>query len=131
MLVATRQAHPLLPDGVMASQPAAAQFNHAVADAVREQDVPLLSALAMPRIGSGYFLSPAEVLAFDMLAQDPNAKPSELARAAWPVVKARGDRLRRGDRPIETDAEAEAFLGERFEKLIRDEMPIWRQLGAM
>jgi SAM-dependent methyltransferase len=131
MLVATRQAQPLLPEGVITTASAAARFNRTIASTVREHDVPLLLGLAMPRTGSAYFLSPAETLAYEMLAGDPAARPHELARAAWPLVKARGDRLRRDGRPIEDDAEAEAFLGERFEKMIRDELPIWRQLGAM
>lgn len=131
MLAATRQAQPLLPEGAVATVGAAARFNHAVAATVREHDVPLLVGLAMPRAGSAYFLSPAEVLAFDILSNDPASRPRDIAHAVWPTVKARGDRLRRDDRPIEDDAEAEAFLAERLEKTIRDELPIWRQLGAM
>jgi SAM-dependent methyltransferase len=131
MLCASRQAEPLLPEPAVGATARAARFNRTVAANVREHDVPLLIALAMPRSGSGYFLSPAEVLAYDMLAQDPTARPSDLARVVWPVVKARGDRLTRDGRPIEADGEAEAFLGERFEKMMRAELPIWRQLGAM
>jgi SAM-dependent methyltransferase len=131
MLVATRQAQPLLPEDAIATASAATRFNHTVAATVREHDVPLLIGLAMPRTGSAYFLSPAEVLAYDILVKDPAAHPRDLARAVWPVVKARGDRLRRDDRPLESDAESEEFLAERLDKMIRDELPIWRRLGAM
>jgi len=85
----------------------------------------------MPRPGSAYFLTPAEVLAYDILGRDPEARPPDIAKEIWPVVKARGDRLLRDGRPIESDAEAEEFLAERLDKMIREELPIWRQLGAM
>jgi len=131
MLVSSRQAMPLLPDEATASAEAAARFNRAVAATVRDQDVPILVALAMPRPGSAYFLTPAEVLAYDILGRDPEARPPDIAKEIWPVVKARGDRLLRDGRPIESDAEAEEFLAERLDKMIREELPIWRQLGAM
>lgn len=131
MLVSSRQAMPLLPDEATASSAATARFNRAVAATVREQDVPILVAVAMPRPGSAYFLTPAEVLAYDILGRDPGARPQDIAKAIWPVVKARGDRLNRDGRAIESDAEAEEFLAERLDKMIRDEVPIWRQLGAM
>jgi SAM-dependent methyltransferase len=131
MLVATRQVQPLLPDAMVATASAAARFNGVVAATVRGHDVPPLVALAMPRTGSAYFMSPAGVLAFDILSKNPATPPRELARAVWPMLKARGDRLNRDERPLEGDAESEEFLAERFEEMIRDEVPIWRRLGAM
>jgi SAM-dependent methyltransferase len=131
MLVASRQVQPLLPEDAIAATSAAARVNRTIAATVREHEVPLLVGLAMPRTGSAYFLSPAETLAYGILMDNPAARPEELARAAWPLVKARGDRLRQDGRPVEEDAEAEAFLAERFAKMVHDGLPIWRQLGAM
>jgi SAM-dependent methyltransferase len=131
MLAATRQVQFLLPEGVVSDVATAQRFNQAVAATVREHDVPLLVALAMPRVGSAYLLSPAEVLAYEILVREPTVPAAELAHRVWPAVKARGDRLRRDGRVLETDHECEAFLAERFADLLRQQVPIWRQLGAL
>jgi hypothetical protein len=128
MLTGSGQAVALPAKG--ASGTAARGFNRAVLrDAA--QGGQTRTALAAPFAASGLHAGLFEMLAYEALAAGAPAALEDVVDGAWAQLSARGDKLRKDGRPIDSADENKAVLRQELAPVLADAVPVWRRLGVI
>ena len=128
MLAGTGQAVPAPSRG--AAPAPARRFNQAVVAQALEQGL-IDAALAAPVAASGLRIGLFEMLAYGALVAGAPTEAGPLAEAAWRMLEARGDKLRKDGQPIESREENLDVLRREFATVLAESVPIWRRLGAL
>jgi len=85
--------------------------------------------LAAPIARTGVPVDEIALLALAALFDGRAAEPAAAAPHILSLLTQRGRRPRRGDQPINDDADAIAFLVERLTSIFEQQVPLWRRLG--
>ena len=127
LLIDSQQAY-AVPAGQTVDAGPARRFNRMVVDAARQGRVH--GWLASPVTGTGLPVNDFDLLALAAILDGVALEPTSLAHRGLAIVAALGRRPVRDGVPIETDAEAVAFLIEPMRRVIEEDLPVWRRLGV-
>jgi SAM-dependent methyltransferase len=127
LLIHSRQVLPIADSTVPDAAPAQ-RFNRVVVARARAGQ--RYSHLAAPFARTGIPIDEFGLLALAALF-DGHAQPAGAARHALSMLASRGRRPHRDNAPIEDDGAATAFLAERIELVLQEQLPLWRGLGAL
>ncbi|MRV71116.1 methyltransferase domain-containing protein [Duganella sp. FT92W] len=130
LFVASRQA--VLYDATYVSQPqeAARRMNVAIASGVQYGDEihSLCSGLAGSAITAPYV---ARLIYWLMAAKGVKVDPAALAEAGWQVMRAQGRHMMKDGALLQDDAGNLAELQSHIERILQEELPIWRNLNML
>jgi hypothetical protein len=127
LLIHSGQVLPV-PDGAVPDAAPAQRFNRMVIARARAGQ--RYGHLAAPFVRTGIPVDEFGLLALAALS-DGYGEPPAAARHALSALVGRGQRPRQKDTPIEDDGAAMAFLTERIELVLREQLPLWRRLGVL
>lgn len=103
------------------------KMNAALANQVRYGDE--LQVLCSPLTGSGIAANMFERIVFGLVSQSKSTPAvDDVTQRVWQQVKALGRRLTSGGVALESDAENVATLTPLIEAILRDKLPVWKQL---
>ena len=128
LLIDSQQAYPVAASRTIDAAPAR-RFNRMVIEAARHGRV--YGWLASPVTGTGHPVNDFDLLALAAILDGTALEPARLAHRGLAIVAALGRRPVRDGVPIETDAEAVAFLIEPVRRVIEEDLPIWHSLEIM
>jgi hypothetical protein len=126
LLVSSGQALALVGSDDVDVQPAQ-RFNRMIVERARNGQT--YGHLAAPIAGTGVPVDEIALLALDALFEGRTTEPAAAAPHILSMLTQRGRRPRRGDQPINDDADAIAFLVERLTSIFEQQVPLWRRLG--
>jgi hypothetical protein len=86
---------------------------------------------AAPVLGTGIPVSDFDLLGLAGIQDGVALDPAELAQHGLSIIKAQGRRPFQDGLAIEADTDAIDFLVEPMQCVIEQELPLWRQLGAV
>lgn len=86
--------------------------------------------LASPVLRTGLPIPDFGLLALSALFEGKDDK-SGAGRHALSILQALGRRPHKDGRQIDSDREAEAFLGDQVTRVLADYLPVWRRLGCL
>lgn len=130
LLVSSGQAAIFIGNTDKASAASALQMNRALANKARFGDE--YQALVAPLLGSGVTANFLERLVYQALTQKIDKDDTEaLARFAWQALAAQGRRMIRDGAALPTPEENIAEIRQRIGDIVRQRLPIWRNLGAV
>jgi SAM-dependent methyltransferase len=130
LFVASRQA--VLYDASYVSQPqeSARRMNVAIASGVQYSDeiYSLCSGLVGSAISAPYI---ARLVYWLMTAKGLKADPKVLAEAGWQIMRAQGRRMMKDGVSLQDEADNLAELQSHMERILQEELPIWRNLNML
>ncbi|HYE51116.1 MAG TPA: hypothetical protein VEB20_16080, partial [Azospirillaceae bacterium] len=107
----------------------ARRLNRVLCARARASDT--FQALAAPATGSFVVANLVERLALNGLDEGVAADAAALARHAWGALAARGQRLIRDGKPIDSAEENTAELQTQIGRFLNDKLPLWRTMGVV
>src|SRR5262249_17783127 len=107
----------------------ARRFNRVVVERARAGR--LYGHLASPVTGGGIPVDEYGIMTLAALHDGACGDPTAAARHGLFGLARLGRRRVRGNRPIDDDSEAIAFLAERMKPVIAEAFPVWRRLGIL
>mgnify|MGYP000117194970 CR=1 FL=1 len=128
-LTQSGQIHPVVGDRGGTAVASARRLNRAMAQ--RALDGEGYGYLAAPAIGNGVPARDHEIVAFDVLSRHEVRTAEELAQGMLARFKRVGRRLVKDGRTLETDEENLAEFRAHAETIMRDRVPVWRQLRIL
>jgi ubiquinone/menaquinone biosynthesis C-methylase UbiE len=129
MLVASNQAGIFFNNGAV-SPDAAKRLNRAIASQVRYNDD--YQAMCSPLLGNGISMGFIERVFYLMLVQNPKMQEAAaLAKEAWKLMAPQGRRMVRDGQTMETDEANIEELTTQFTLLLKNRVPLWKQLQML
>ncbi len=130
MLVGSGQALPIAGSRPKA-EIACRQYNRMMINHVDFSPGIAAKALASPAARTGLHLTIFELFACGALLERAEPTVEALVDHTWARLKRTGDRLRREGQAIEDEGETRAILRTEMESVLREAVPVWRQLGIV
>jgi hypothetical protein len=107
----------------------AQRFNRVVIDAARQGR--FYGHLASPVAGTGIPIANFDLLALAVICDGAALAPDALAQRVLAMLSALGRRPVRDAVVIDVDAEAVAFLAGPMQRVLEQDLPVWRDLGLL
>ncbi|MBI3230130.1 MAG: methyltransferase regulatory domain-containing protein [Burkholderiales bacterium] len=130
MLVASNQAGIFFSHGMQVATDAAKRLNRAIAAQTRYSDE--YQAFSSPLLGNGISVNFLERVLYLMMVQNPKmSDAASLAKEAWKMMGPQGRRMIVDGKSLEGDEANIAELTKQFDVLLKNRVPLWKQLRMM
>jgi len=128
LLIGSQQIAPILPGSPVDAAPAQ-RFNRWITERLKIGRV--YNYVAAPVIGSGLPVGDLDIATLGAIFEGCEEDPVKIAEYAFGIFKGLDRRPVRDGQPIEDDGEAIKFLIEENKPILKNKLPLWRQLGAI